>query len=123
MLHIYALENCPYSIDAVKLAKDKGIKYKEYWINRETKDKYKIIHNINSFPQIFYEHIKVVPIKNKNKHININNFNNTINKNHMHAIGGFDEFELIVSVSFVAGAVTVMTWDVPPLSLGVLRIA
>jgi glutaredoxin len=51
-LQIVFLENCPYSIDALKLIKDNKIKHQLITVSHNEKDKYKT-DLINTFPQIY----------------------------------------------------------------------
>ena len=51
-LYIITLEDCPYSIAALKLLDSLNIKYKHIIVNRINKEKYKT-EEINTFPQIY----------------------------------------------------------------------
>ena len=51
-LYIITLEDCPYSIAALKLLDSLNIKYKHLIVNRINKEKYKT-EEINTFPQIY----------------------------------------------------------------------
>ena len=51
-LYIITLENCPYSIAALKLLDSLNIKYKHLIVNQTNKEKYKT-EEINTFPQIY----------------------------------------------------------------------
>lgn len=54
MFAIYALQYCPYSERAVRIAQQLKLKAKVMWITQEEKQKYKKLNNMNTFPQIFY---------------------------------------------------------------------
>lgn len=51
-LYIITLEDCPYSIAALKLLDSLNIEYKHLIVNRINKEKYKT-EEINTFPQIY----------------------------------------------------------------------
>jgi len=51
-LFIVVLENCPYSINAIKLLDNLKIKYKYLIVKTNEKEKYKT-EEINTFPQIY----------------------------------------------------------------------
>ena len=55
MLLIYSLENCPYYRKAEDLVKEHEIPHKIIKITHTTKQKYKRINKMDTFPQIFIE--------------------------------------------------------------------
>lgn len=85
------LENCPYSIMAIKLLKLNNIKHIIFYVNNNNKNNY-ITDNIKTFPQFYlknknkkgnlllggYEDLNNFILTFKNKNYNINNINNFI---------------------------------------------
>jgi glutaredoxin len=55
MFILYVLENCDYCNQAINFLEKKNIKYTTIKINNDinTKNKYKLQNNMNTFPQIF----------------------------------------------------------------------
>lgn len=53
VVYIYALEKCPYSEKALELLKEHDIFHKHINVTNKTKDKFKKLNNMNTFPQIF----------------------------------------------------------------------
>lgn len=69
MIHIYVLEECPYSIEAVKILEKQGIPFIAYMVprNETKKNKYKKHHKMNTFPQIFVDLEKIEKVKKSKK--------------------------------------------------------
>ena len=55
MIILYVLEHCPYCNEALDLLKKNKIKHKKIIVENDEiiKNKYKKLHKMNSFPQIF----------------------------------------------------------------------
>ncbi len=98
LLKVIVLENCPYSMAAIKLLNNYNIKFKQITVNNNTKHKYKN-ELISTFPQIYiidnkedinqklliggYSDIEeIINIINKNK--NLNNIKKNLNKKYNH---------------------------------------
>lgn len=50
---VYALENCPYSLNAVRLLQDNKSPTQVKWITRDRKDQVKAKHGWDTFPQVY----------------------------------------------------------------------
>lgn len=55
MFILYVLDTCVYCKDAINMIKLHNFKHKIYYVKPEDKDKYKKVHKMQTFPQIFYE--------------------------------------------------------------------
>ena len=93
-IKIILLENCPYSIMAIKLLKLNNIKHTIFYVKSDNKTNY-ITDKIKTFPQIYLKNINkkgnlllggysdlnnfILTFKNKN--YDINNINNFIENN------------------------------------------
>jgi len=66
---IYALEDCPYSDKALELLKEHDIYYKRIKVTPTTKQKFKQLNKMDTFPQLFI--IKSGNNKKENKRIKI----------------------------------------------------
>ena len=59
MIVMYVLENCIYCVDAEKIIKKLGVPHKIIPItSMKQKEKYKELHEMNTFPQIFFKDSK-----------------------------------------------------------------
>lgn len=56
---VYALENCPYSMNAVRLLQDNNVPTQVKWITRDEKDRVKAKHGWETFPQVYWGAHKV----------------------------------------------------------------
>ena len=64
MIHMYSIEGCIYCVNAKKLLKELNIPYKIITIHsQKEKEKYKVLHGLNTFPQIFFENSRGKMIK------------------------------------------------------------
>ncbi len=69
---LYVLENCPYCHSAMELLDNHKIKYNKIVVandDTKTKDKYKKICNMNTFPMIFIQ-----KSEDKSKYVKIGGF-------------------------------------------------
>ena len=77
MIYVYSLFGCPFSEAAEDLVKDTKVPHKIVKVNtQKDKDKYKRLHQMQTFPQIYFKNSRGRMVK----------------------IGGYEEFRSIVEM-------------------------
>lgn len=59
MITVYALDHCPYCLNALDLLQKSGKRFEVVWVENDKKDFYKQRNAMNTFPQIFADDIKL----------------------------------------------------------------